>query len=378
MKKLTQEYINGEFKNKGYNVLSQYVDSLTPILCEKDGYIGYLSYHNLQNNRKVSLFGVNNPYCLQNVKLYVERKNYKCKIINIKIVTKNHKRQILIDFICSCGKKYSKTFNSIKDENRYVLCPKCSVEKRGKNSRKDLNEYIKIFNEHGYSILNNLKYTPKRSEYIESINSEGYKGYMSMASLLKNGEMTIFNMSKNKNNFIYNANQYCINNNIKTQVINFSDDNKWTSQGIKCVCECGEEFCTSIASFINGTQRCPKCVNKMSSYEKIILDFLRKNNIEYIYQFRMNNCRDIIPLPFDFYLKENHKLIEVDGEGHFRPCNFNQISNLDAKKSYEMTLKHDKIKDEYCKLNNIPLLRVTYEDIKNQIYEEKIIQFIKE
>lgn len=45
-------------------------------------------------------------------------------------------------------------------------------------------------------------------------------------------------------------------------------------------------------------------------------------------------------------------MIEYDGEQHYWA--------VFGEKSFQNTLKHDEIKNNYCKENNIPLLRIPY------------------
>ena len=56
-------------------------------------------------------------------------------------------------------------------------------------------------------------------------------------------------------------------------------------------------------------------------------------------------------------------LIEYDGEHHYLPVNFNNCNNgIDI---YLSTKKHDKMKDEFCIQNHIPLIRIPYTQINN-------------
>ena len=103
---------------------------------------------------------------------------------------------------------------------------------------------------------------------------------------------------------------------------------------------------------------------------------MESQNIEYIFQYSLNQCRDILPLPFDFYLPKYNCLIEIDGEGHYHPCNFNQISCEKSLKSFLITKKHDEIKNVFCKENNIPLLRISYIEMQNNNYKQLLLDFI--
>ena len=106
---------------------------------------------------------------------------------------------------------------------------------------------------------------------------------------------------------------------------------------------------------------------------------MEEHNIKYIYQYSLNQCRDVLPLPFDFFLPEYKLLIEIDGEGHYRPCHFNQISDDKARETFIITKKHDKIKDDYCANNKIALLRIPYTMFdKENTYQEFFLKFIEE
>lgn len=98
---------------------------------------------------------------------------------------------------------------------------------------------------------------------------------------------------------------------------------------------------------------CPIC--NLSHGEKAIKQYLEDNNIMFTPQKRFDDCRDINPLPFDFYLDESNKCIEFDGKQHFEPIDY-----FGGEKSFKVLQIHDNIKNEYCKNNNIPLLRIPY------------------
>lgn len=87
------------------------------------------------------------------------------------------------------------------------------------------------------------------------------------------------------------------------------------------------------------------------------------NNITNIHSYwnlfflTFDDCRDINLLPFDFYLPDYNLCIEYDGIHHFEINEY--FGGVDRLK---YTKKHDKIKNIYCKLNNIKLIRISYKD----------------
>lgn len=109
-------------------------------------------------------------------------------------------------------------------------------------------------------------------------------------------------------------------------------------------------------------QGCPLC--KSSGGENIIEYYLRRWNIPYIRQKRFDGCRNRLPLPFDFYIPAKNILIEFDGEQHFTPPRF--IKNkTKAQNQLAKTRQNDKIKNQFCKDQNIDLLRIPYTELNN-------------
>jgi hypothetical protein len=61
----------------------------------------------------------------------------------------------------------------------------------------------------------------------------------------------------------------------------------------------------------------------------------------------------------------NKYLIEFDGEQHH---------NQNSKFDYEYTHKHDLIKSQWCKDNNIPLIRIPYTHYDNLCIEDLLLE----
>lgn len=101
-------------------------------------------------------------------------------------------------------------------------------------------------------------------------------------------------------------------------------------------------------------QGCPKC--KRSKGELKIEEILIKYNIKYIPQYKFKDCKNIKPLPFDFYLPDHNMCIEFDGEQHYHPVKF---LHVDQNRHNLIKIK-DNIKTNYCIVNNIKLIRIPY------------------
>lgn len=78
------------------------------------------------------------------------------------------------------------------------------------------------------------------------------------------------------------------------------------------------------------------------------------------------DCCNIKPLPFDFYLPEYNVCIEYDGIQHFEPTRFNKKMTIEeANDNFIQQKFRDEIKNNYCKNNNIKLLRIPYTEYDN-------------
>jgi hypothetical protein len=104
---------------------------------------------------------------------------------------------------------------------------------------------------------------------------------------------------------------------------------------------------------------------KQSSNEHIIENFMKQNKIKFVKQYKFSDCKNKRCLPFDFYLPDNNLCIEFDGRQHFESISyFGGIKGLIKRKI------NDDIKTNYCKNNNIKLLRISYkENITDKLYE---------
>lgn len=128
--------------------------------------------------------------------------------------------------------------------------------------------------------------------------------------------------------------------------------------------DCGHTYYASPDNLLRG-KGCPKCSIKQSSYMDIVEEYLDNNNIEYVKEKRFDDCKNIRTLPFDYYLPRYNVCIEVDGEFHY--SNSSVFKNSE-RGNYENVHKRDNIKTQYCKDNNIKLIRLPY--YKKDIFSE--------
>lgn len=127
---------------------------------------------------------------------------------------------------------------------------------------------------------------------------------------------------------------------------------------IKMLCNaCKQSWETKPSHLIHSDSGCPNC--NSSKGEKKIKEFLEKNKIIYETQYSFSECRDKQVLHFDFAIFGNNKkiniLIEYDGIQHFKP-----VSYFGGEEYFFDIKRKDKIKNDFCKKNNIKLIRIPY------------------
>lgn len=122
----------------------------------------------------------------------------------------------------------------------------------------------------------------------------------------------------------------------------------------KCL-KCEYKWNISPNSLITERTGCPKC--NCSKGENRIIKFLEDYNINYVFQKKFENLKNINYLLFDFYIPDLNTLIEYDGEFHY--------IDIFKNGTLEDVKMRDNIKNEYAKKNKIKLIRIPYWDFDN-------------
>ena len=239
------------------------------------------------------------------------------------------------------------------------FCPKCGRAERGKKRRTSIEEFIEKANE-----IHNNKYDYSKTvyekankkvlifckdcgKYFEQTPNKHLAGQG--CPFCKNKRISQAK-SSNISEFIEKANE--IHNN-KYDYSKFVYINAKT-KGI-IICPKHGEFEQSPDIHLQGFG-CHKCLNFTG--ENIISSYFIKNNISYKEQYRFDDCKDILPLPFDFYIKDFNCCVEFNGRQHYDFPNFFHKSYHDF-----LTLKHhDWLKRKFCRNNKINLLTINFND----------------
>ena len=133
---------------------------------------------------------------------------------------------------------------------------------------------------------------------------------------------------------------------------------KRSNKKLKFECNiCSKDFETQLSDITNGIW-CPHCVNKT---EQLLFNKLNKVYTSLKTQFRVDWCKNIKHLPFDFVIEERKIIIELDGKQHFE-----QIGKW---LSPEKTRINDLYKMKCANDNGFSIIRILQKDVYKNNYD---------
>lgn len=276
------------------------------------------------------------------------------------------RRDISIKFQCKiCGNVFYNSPDKILG-SRNQGCAKCytnslKTSNEDFQTRANKNKHIKVVGEYT-GIKNKIEVKCVYCGKVFFMRADSIlEGRGHNSCIHKNIEKDIKREpSKTQEKFVSELNS--INKNIEPLELYTKTSNKML---FRCK-TCGNEWNARIDHVLYGQSGCPKC--NLSKGENRIANYLQDKNIKFISQYTFDDCRDKIPLPFDFYLPKYNICIEYDGEQHFR-----EVEHF--RYSLDYIQNHDNTKNLYCKENNIRLIRIPYTDFDN--IERLLDEFIK-
>lgn len=345
---------------------------------DKEGYLYSRSAHSaqatLKRGRKNNghIFSTKNPYFYENMIHYMDNNVTNGTVLLSKKEEIKNIDQYL-KFRCGeCGKEYSTTWHIFLRNDDHI-CNFCFKRKRARGetntNHKDTNKFHIEAQKRGLIILDdcNIKYHSR----ILVQDTNGYRSLMAPNSIMRGSSFERFSV----------RNPYTIDNirifafNKGWDCIVYNQEYKGDKIPLKFMCACGNDFYVDINHFVDGKYQCNECRFRQSAIAAKVELWLNQNHIVYSKEKKFDDCKNKKPLPFDFYLDDFNACIEVDGVGHYRPVAFGGRKE-EAQDIYEQRVQNDLIKTEYCKNNNIPLLRLPFWIIENDDYEGLLYDFI--
>lgn len=245
-------------------------------------------------------------------------------------------------------------------------CPKCAVEKSRKKQKTFEDEVFKqVGNE--YTFIDKYISSTRKIRVLHNICKHIYDVQPNRFLSIKNRcpNCSIRNKEIQKKEFLK---KFAEKSNGEYSLLSDYDGTN-TKIEIKHI-ECGFLYSVRPNNFINLDNRCSRCCQNSSKGMKRIIEILTDNDILFHTEYKFSDCKNIHPLPFDFFIPSHNTLIEYDGEHHFKP-----VKKFGGDEYFNTVQKHDSIKNEYCITNNINLIRIPYTSFKtiDKILEDKII-----
>lgn len=137
----------------------------------------------------------------------------------------------------------------------------------------------------------------------------------------------------------------------------------------RCYCDCDKKRQHPLTirgtNLTTGRSKSCGCIRSKGEYN--ITQVLLNNNITFSKEYTFPGLEEKAPLRFDFatFDENNHliALIEFDGEQHHNGamCGWRGMT----PEIYAGMVRRDKMKDEYCKKNDISLIRIPYKERDN-------------
>lgn len=235
-------------------------------------------------------------------------------------------------------------------------CVLCGIERSADGKRKTHEQYVKELKEINPNIIPLTRYNGALTPILHKCLIDGYEWMARPANTLSGKGCPKCGGSAKKTHEEYVREVSIINPDVvvvghyidaKTPILHMCkvDGNKWF---------------VAPTDILSG-KGCPQC--KESHGERAVRLWFEKHGVEYVREYKFEDCRDEKTLPFDFYIPQYNAACEVQGIQHYKP-----VEHFGGEDAFIRQQHHDKIKADYCKANNIRLLCIPYyEDVEEQL-----------
>ena len=269
---------------------------------------------------------------------------------------------------CDCGNDYCISMQRIRKELKKGLIPDCGCGEREEWSKKYIGKT--------YNYLTILERDEEYKKKINPVNANAYYKCKCKCGNIISGRITAIvngeikscgclKEQQDKINLIPNTMKDLTGQRFgKLVALSPFKNEKYKRNEFwwHCKCDCGKMHDVREISLVNGDTTSCGCL-KQSRGEIAIEKILKENNIKYLHDYAL--FKDL-KLPsggigrYDFILLDNkyhpYRLIEYDGEQHSKIVN----GYFNGEEGLKIRQQNDKIKNEYAKLHNLPLVRIPY------------------
>ena len=378
--------------NIDVELLSEYVDMYTKMdfRCSC-GDIFSTNWHEFNNKkfpkRQCNKCGRNKGKAIrqkvtcETIRAYLRENGYTCKLISNEYVNCDSK----LEFECECGNRFFSSWSNIKKMKG--LCKECVTRIKSNIMIQKISEgsiASKTYDNHRHTATNiNVAYSYDYVQNkIDSVYGDNqfellnvHDEYLTIRHISCGNELTI-----RKNHFLYDKQgcKYCNKEHrdfgalsqeeFLNRVSKYMNDFEFLSnyvnqnQPVKIKHKkCGHIIYKSPLKIWDRGIYCPYCDGTKG--EQYISSYLDAHNISYIPQYSFDDCVAKRKLSFDFYLPNRNICIEYQGQQHYHP-----VEIFGGQEAFDSQNKNDEIKRNYCKVNGIYLVEISYEDYHNIDY----------
>jgi hypothetical protein len=232
-------------------------------------------------------------------------------------------------------------------------CPKCKADKSSKTHRYTKSEFVRLARKvYGNTYTYPGKYVDGKTPMRLRCNKHG--PFMQPPSSHLNGhgcrkcgdERTCEALFDTHDVFIKKA--HAVHGSKYTYPVEYER----VSKPITIICPKHGSFKQRPDSHTQG-HGCERCSESWG--EREVARILERLGIEFEVEKRFKECRDKLPLSFDFWIPSLNTLVEYDGEQHFRTNKF-----FGGVERLKLTQRRDRIKSLYAKRTGKKLTRIKY------------------
>lgn len=280
------------------------------------------------------------------------------------VLRNEKKRRVKWHCKCNCGNEFDVIADNLK-RRPYMTCQECANKNRSEHNRIDV-----VGKKFGRLTVVDILWEYDRAKVV--CKCDCGNDYIGVKADVVSNHTRSCGCLQSENTSVANTKDWT--GHVSDYGIEFLVRDKMNKNGQwlwKCRCGiCGNTFIALPAKVNNGHITSCGC-RIQSSGEDYIRNLLTEYNIDFIPQYTFDDCKLKYTLRFDFAIIDNEKLlglIEYDGKQHFEPIEF-----FGGVEGFNETKKRDEVKNIYCEIHNIPLIRLPYtlstDEIKTQIYE---------